>query len=414
MKKIGLIVITLSLIPLLLGTAVGAKKEVSFFLAEYDGLRPEYWQDLNRAFNQANPDIDLEIIPVDWDKLHDKLVVAIAGGRPPDLSVIGTRWLLEYLDIGVAEPIEKHLSKELLDNIEPGAMEARINNVLYALPVAAGPRFLYYRSDIFKKHGIAGPPDTFEEMLADAQKINDPPNLYGVGMSGKKYVELTEFAYYLLGSDGYFFEINPDGSYGKCRINDEAGVGALTFMNDLVNKYKVTQPGVTAYNRDEVQDLFVAGKLGVILIGAYTDVILKQRGATFKWDYGLIPRFAGKDRHSLMITDSIMMFEASKNKEAAAKFLEFCFRDEWRFEFDKQVGFPPVLKSVGKMPYFQAPIYKVMVDSMSGAKGWPLVPEWAECNDIIWDAIGATFLGQKTPKQALDEAAARIDEIREE
>jgi len=413
MKKIGLLVITLSLILLSLGTAVSAQKTVSFFLALYDGLRPEYYHDLERAFEQANPDIDLEIIPVDWDKLHDKLLVSIAGGRPPDLSVIGTRWLLEFLDMGVVEPIEKHLSKELLDNIEPGTMEARINNILYALPVAAGPRFLYYRSDIFEEHGIAGPPDTFEEMLAYAQKINDPPNLYGVGMSGKKYVELTEFAYYLLGNDGYFFEINPDGSYGKCRVNDEAGVGALTFMNDLVNKYKVTQPGVTAYRRDEVQDLFVSGKLGIILIGAYTDVILRQRGVTFKWNYGLMPRFAGKDRHSLMITDSIMMFEASKDKGAAAKFLEFFYQDKWRFEFDKMVGFPPVLKSVGKMPYFQAPIYKVMVDSMPGAKGWPLIPEWAECNDIIWDAIEATFLGQKTPKQALDEAAVRIDEIRE-
>ncbi|NQS88475.1 sugar ABC transporter substrate-binding protein [Patescibacteria group bacterium] len=413
MKKIVLTVITLSLILLLFGTAVSAKKDVNFFLALYDGLRPEYYQDLNRAFNKANPDIDLKIIPVDWNNLHDKLVIAIAGGRPPDLSVIGTRWLLEFLDIGVVEPIEKYLSKELLDNIEPGTMEARINNILYALPVAAGPRFLYYRSDIFEKYGMAVPPDTFEEMLTCAQKINDPPNFYGAGMSGKKYVELTEFAYYLLGNDGYFFEINPDGSYGKCRINDEAGIEALTFMNDLVSKYKVTQPGVTAYTRDDVQDLFVSGKLGIILIGAYTDVILKQRGVSFKWDYGLIPRFAGKDRHSLMITDSIMMFKASKNKEAAAKFLEFFYQDKWRFEFNKQVGFPPVLKSVGKMPYYQAPIYKVMVESMPGAKGWPLVSKWAECNDIIWNAIGATFLGQKTPKQAMNEAAAKIDGIQE-
>jgi len=414
MKKIGVVVMALLIVLILFGTAVSAKKTVTFFLALYDGLTPEYYQDLNRAFNKANPDIDLKIVPVDWNKLHDKLVVSIAGGRPPDLSVIGTRWLLEFLKVGAVEPIEKYLSKKLLDNIEPGAMEARINNILYALPVAIGPRFLYYRTDVFQKYGIAGPPDTFEEMLADAQKINNPPNLYGVGMSGKKYTELTEFAYYLLGNDGYFFKINPDGSYGKCRINDEAGVGALTFMNDLVNKYKVTEPGVTAYTRDEVQDLFVSGKLGIMLSGAFTESILKQRGATFKWGYGLIPHFAGKHRHALVITDSIMMFKASKNKKAAAKFLEFFYQDKWRFEFDKLVGFPPVLKSVGKLPYFQAPIYKVMVESMPGAKGWPLIPEWAECNDIIWDAIGATFLGQKTPKQALDEAAAKIDRIREE
>jgi len=412
MKKIGLIAITLSLIPLLFGTPVGAKKEVNFFLARYDGLRPEYYQDLNRAFSEANPDIDLKIIPVDWEVLHDKLVTAIAGGKPPDLSVIATRWLLEYLDMGIVEPIEKYLTKDLIANIEPAAMEARIKNVLYALPVAVGPRFLYYRSDIFKKHGIAGPPDTFEEMLSQAQKIHNPPDLYAVGMTGKKFHALTEYTYYIYENGGDFFEINPDGSYGKCRINDEAGVGALSFMNDLVNKYKVTQPGVTGYSQDEVQDLWASGKLGFILIGAYTDVVTRQRGATFEWDYALMPHFAGKDRHTLLITDSIMMFKSSKNKEAAAKFLEFFYQDEWRLGFDKQVGFPPVLKSVGKMPYFQAPIYRAMVNSMPGAKGWPLVAEWEECNDIIWNAIGATFLGQKTPQEALDEAAAEIDEIR--
>ncbi len=384
-----------------------AKSEVSIMWAEYDGLTPEYAQDLEAAFEKANPDIDLKIISTPWPVFHEKLITALGAGQPPDLSVIGTRWLLELMDMGVVEPIEQHLSKELLNNIPESIMEGKLKNVLYGLPVAIGPRIMYYRSDLIEKA-----PETFEEMLEIAKKVHNPPDVYGVGMSGKKYTELTEFAYYLYGNGGDFFEMTPEGDYGKCIINNEAGVKALTFMNDLVNKYKVTQPSTLADTRDETQEIFVSGKMGIILIGGYTASLLQQRGVTFEWKPALIPHFEGKPRAPLFITDTIVMFNTSKNKEAAAKFLEFFYQDEWRLPFDKLTGFPPITKSLGDDPYFQKPVYQVMVQSMEGAKPWPLVVEWAECNDIIWDAISSVFLGEKDPQAALDEAAAEIDALR--
>ena len=36
----------------------------------------------------------------------------------------------------------------------------------------------------------------------------------------------------------------------------------------------------------------------------------------------------------------------------------------------------------------------------------------ARMHDLIWDNIEATFLGQKTPQQAMDDAAAAIDALR--
>jgi ABC-type glycerol-3-phosphate transport system substrate-binding protein len=38
--------------------------------------------------------------------------------------------------------------------------------------------------------------------------------------------------------------------------------------------------------------------------------------------------------------------------------------------------------------------------------------EFAEATEIIWDANVEAFLGKKTPKQALDDAAAKIDALR--
>jgi multiple sugar transport system substrate-binding protein len=273
--------------------------------------------------------------------------------------------------------------------------------------VAIGPRLMFYRSDLLDKA-----PDTFEEMLAAAKKIHNPPKMYGVGVAGKKHAELTDFAYYFYGNGGDFFETTPDGDYGKCTVNSEAGVKALTFMSDLANVYKVSQPSFLADARAETQDIFVSGKLGMFMSGGFTGSILDQRKVEFKWAPALIPHFEGKPRAPLFITDTIVMFNTSKNKAGAAKFLEFFYQDEWRLQFDKLVGFPPVTKSLGSDPHFQKPVYQVMVKSMEGAKPWPLIAEWPECTEAIWNAVSAVLLGEKDAKTALDEAAAAIDELR--
>ncbi|RPI80031.1 MAG: sugar ABC transporter substrate-binding protein [Desulfobacteraceae bacterium] len=380
---------------------------VTVFWAEYDGDTADYTTKLEQAFKKENPKIDLQIIRVNWNNLHDRLLTFIAGKKEPDLSVIGTRWLLELNDLNVLEPIDKYLSKSLMNNIDPAAIEGKIGNTLYGLPMAYGTRIMYYRPDL-----VGDVPKTFEELREKALKANNPPNLYGVGMIGRKYVENVEFAYYLFANGGYYFKMNPDGTYGKCDINSPAGVAALTFMNNMVNKDKITQPGVGAYGRDEVQDLFLAGKLAFFLGGGMTYSLLEKNKPNFKWAVAPIPAFKGQKPSSLLVTDSIVMFKRSKNKEAAAKFLEFFYRDEWRLGFDKNTGFPPVTKSLATNPAFQSPSHKTMVASINGAKGWPLIAEWPQSNDIIWEAIEAVFQGHMQPKEALDKAAQKVDALR--
>jgi len=405
-KSLWIICITMMMMFSLVLVA-GAATKVRVMWAEYDGLTPEYAVNLEKAFEEKNPDIDLEIISTPWNEFHDRLITFIAGGNAPDLSVIGTRWLLELMDMGVVEPIEQHLSPELLDNIDPSLFEGRIKGVVYGLPVAAGTRLMYWRSDLLDKA-----PETMEEMRTMLEKVAKPEEkLYGIAITGQKYVELTEYAYFLFGNGGYFFDINEDGSYGKCIVNNEAGVGALSFMNDLV-KDNLTQPGVTAYKRDEVQNLFISGNAAIMMTGGFGATLLNQQNVTFKWDVAPLPHFEGKPQSSLIVTDCMVMFNSSKAKAEASKFLDFFYSDEWRLEFDKLIGFPPVTKSLANHEFFQTPVYKVMVDQIPGSKPWPLMAEWPECNDLIWDNIEATFLGQKTPQQAMDDAAAAIDALR--
>jgi len=53
-----------------------------------------------------------------------------------------------------------------------------------------------------------------------------------------------------------------------------------------------------------------------------------------------------------------------------------------------------------------------LIDAALRAKGWPLMAGFDEITAIIWDANVEAFLGKKTPKKALDDAAAKIDAMR--
>ena len=391
------------------GERAAAKPKVTFFWALYDGLTEDYRASLQSAFIKANPKIQLNIVPVPWDQLHDKLTTALAGGHPPELSVIGTRWLLEFMGLkAIAEP-SKYVSQATLDNIVPGAKEAVVNGKLMGLPIAAGARILAINTSLTTKV-----PQTMEDLEQDAIAANSPPNNYGMIMIGKKNAELTDFVYYFYADGGSFFAMNPDGSFGKSTVNSPAGVKALTTMVKLANQDKVVQPGYLGQTRMESDPVFYAGKAAYDMIGAWADSAMKRAGSTFKVQYAQIPGFAGHPSEPLIVTDSVAFFSGAPeaNLQAAGKFIDFFYKADWKAKFDQLIGFPPVTKDAATLPQFSTPLYKALGEAAVHAKGWPLIDGWAQDSDLVWDAVSKAFLGQMTPQAALDEAAAKIDKSR--
>jgi len=43
----------------------------------YDGLTEDFRASLQDAFVKANPDIDLDIVPIPWENMHDKITTAL-------------------------------------------------------------------------------------------------------------------------------------------------------------------------------------------------------------------------------------------------------------------------------------------------------------------------------------------------
>jgi len=131
MKKVFLIVALVLLMTTSVTFAAGqqeaAKPKVTVFWALYDGLTEEYRVRLQDAFMAEYPEIELDIVPIPWDNVYDKLTTSLAGGNAPELSIIGTRWALELLSLDAIEPVGTYVSKATLDNIFEGTKEAFID-----------------------------------------------------------------------------------------------------------------------------------------------------------------------------------------------------------------------------------------------------------------------------------------------
>lgn len=405
--RIGMILLIVAALVPLVACGPKEKPKVTFFWAGYDGLTEDFRASLETAFNNQSKDSQVQIVPVPWDSLQDKLNTAVAGGTPPDISIVGTRWLLDYMSTNSISEVTQYIGKATLDNINPAAMEAKIKGKLMGIPVAAGARILAINNAITKDV-----PTTMEELEQDAIKANHPPKNYGLFMPGKEHTELTDFAYYFYSAGGDFFETKADGSYGKCTVNSDAGVKALTFMAKLALQDKVVEDKFTTYQRIPGHPLFYAGKIGYVMIGAWVESAMKDAKATFPVTYVDIPPFAGSPQSGLIITDSIAFFSKAKNLKAAGKFIDFFYQDAWKGKFDQLIGFPPVTLSAAKDPFWNTPLYQALNKAALTAKPWPLVDGFDTLNHEVWVACEKVFQGQATPKDALDAAAAAVDKAR--
>src|SRR6478736_2778602 len=62
------------------------------------GAEGEALPDFVQEFTDANPDVDIEVVPIPWDAARDKFQTAIAAGTTPDLAMMGSTWMAEFGD----------------------------------------------------------------------------------------------------------------------------------------------------------------------------------------------------------------------------------------------------------------------------------------------------------------------------
>jgi multiple sugar transport system substrate-binding protein len=393
---------------LALSAAAASAQTVRVTVAEYSSLTGPYFEAAAAAFEAANPGTDIQIEVVPWDVLLQKLTTDISAGANADLSIIGTRWLVDFVQEGIAAPLDDYMDDEFRARfIDVFLTPSVFDGKTYGLPIAASARAMYYNADLFAQAGLDGPPDTWAELVEAARAIDAlGDDIAGFGMQGAQ-IETDVYFYYAFWAFGGDL-IEEDGTSG---LDTEAGYQAAQLYLDLINE-GLTQDGVTSMTREDVQNLFKEGRVGMMITAPFLATQIRNEVPDLNFGVAAIPAGPGGERGTYGVTDSIIMFENSQNKETAFAFLDMLFSTEWRVRFTEGEGFLPVEVEEAAAPVFaNDPVLAQFTALLPEARFAPVIPGWEQIAERTSVALQTIYLGQGDVKETLDAAAADIDRI---
>jgi len=287
----------------------------------------------------------------------------------------------------------------------------------YALPSEGDTAWLWYRKDLFEKAGLT-PPETWEDFYAAAKKLNDPANgVYGAVIGNKPDEAWWDYMYYLFGQGGEL--LNPDNTVA---INNEAGVKALTFYANLL-KEGLVPPDVTTYGYVEILEALSKGKaaMGIEWMAAAQDLLSCEKSLCdadgnpllgyvippgIKQDDGSIKRHTGGSQWSWAIP------ACSENQLEAYKFIEWLTSPEGAKLWAMNGGIPGNIKALSDPAVVEKiPQFALLAEVMPYRSIFPTLTVSPEMLPVVNEGIVAAVTGTKTPQEALDEMAAKLNEI---
>jgi multiple sugar transport system substrate-binding protein len=321
------------------------------------------------------------------------------------------------------------IPEETLAEFTPLLLEhSTVNDRLVQLPRHSDVSNLFYQRSLYEdpekvaafeaEYGYPlAPPETWDQVREQALFFADPPDFYGFQFVGKDEAVTGRFYELLVANGGAFFdeEMRP-------AFNSEAGVQALQFFVDLYNAGAVPA-GVPNYLWDDTGMGFASGTVALNLDwGGWSAFFNDEANSAVAGNVGVLRAPAGSAgiRTGWSGSHSFSITESCDNKEAAASFVTFLT------DFDRQMiearnGMLPTRTAVwdAVLGEFQEQGNDYMVEVFStfrtsmaeDAFTPPLVPEWIEVSNVLWPELQAAIVGDKTPQQALDDAAAEADEI---
>ncbi|MDA3959040.1 ABC transporter substrate-binding protein [Oceanispirochaeta sp.] len=177
--------------------------EIDFWSTQTQSDRQATIQVLIDTFEIMNPNVKINLIPVDENDMATQLNTAAAAGKLPALLESPAENQVAFGSQGLlnSEAVTDLINTVGKDQFYAGTLklnETEISGTYYAAPYHGWVQGIWYRSDWFEEAGL-NPPNTWEDILKAAQYFYQPDkNQYGilVGTKPEAYAEqcFTQFA----------------------------------------------------------------------------------------------------------------------------------------------------------------------------------------------------------------------------
>ena len=367
-----------------------------------------------KQFNKEYPNITIKFQNVPAEEIGEKLTTQIAGGNPPDAAFLDSGTVADFASRGALVNLDDYIARSEVvdpdDYVEAFKASTVYEGSMYGLPFDAETTGLFYRTDRFEEAGIAAPPKTWEEFEATAAKLTNPAEKeYGFILFAP---ESAYYWYPWLWQNGGEL-LSEDNQ--EVRFNSPEAKEAAEFYVGLT---KYVPKDFLNSNSWDGRVAFAQGRVAMYVAGAWFAGTLTSEFPKINGKWATAPLPEGSAGCATTIAgDNLVVFEGSKNHDAAWLWIEFLSRPEnlakWTYLSPGSTLLPPV-KSILESPEVveKKPILKGFVEAMEcGVASRIANPKWPQIEEALNQQLGKAMYGDVTASEALDNAAKEAEEI---
>ncbi|MFE2536589.1 ABC transporter substrate-binding protein [Streptomyces sp. NPDC059371] len=353
-------------------------------------LAPE----LAKFEKQTGIKVKLEVVP--WSDLLNRILTATTSGQGPDVLNIGNTWSASLQATGALLPwdaknFDKIGGKDRFVDSALGSTGAEGKDPA-AVPLYSMAYALYYNKKMFADAGIANPPATWDELVADGKKLSKNGK-WGLGAEGSNASENIHHAFVFAKQHGAdFFTAD-----GKADFTNDGAVAAVKQYVDLMAKDKIIAPGNAEYAQNQSVSDFAKGK-NAMLLWQSAAANLKSQGMS-EDAYGIAPvpvqsgtPGTGANVNSMVAGINLAVFKNTKNLDGAAKFVKFLTSDAEQKILNGAYSSIPPVKTAQTDTAFNSPSNAVLKDTLAkSAAALPQVADESQFETAVGTAVKALF-----------------------
>lgn len=346
------------------------------------------------------------------------LLNIMASGRGPDIFMLHHTWPARYSDKILAAPIEVITAKQVQDNfVDVVYNDFVINNDIVALPLSVDTLALYYNKDLFNTAGIPQPPKTWEQFLADVEKLTIKDESWNIIQAGavlgtaQNINRSTDIiSLLMLQSGAQMVNEKKDNAVfdESVKINGEdfsPGQRALQFYTDFADSLKSIYTWNTRMHYSI--DAFYEGKVAMMFNYSYHLPTIRAKAPYLNFGISTMPQITTSEvnidyanywglavsRNSGASEEAWKFIVWLTNKENSQKYLEAAKRPTARRDLvlwqkdDLDLG--------------------VFAEQALTSRSW-YQKDSASVEIIFADMIESVVLGQATIQEAIDKAVNQV------
>lgn len=392
-----------------------------YFPVAVGGAAADTIENLTAEYAAANPDVNITAIYAgSYQDAGQKALTAARGGNPPQLSVLLSTQMFTLIEEDVIVPFDDFLSEEekseWIGGFYPSFMEnSQTGGKTYGIPFQRSTPVLYWNKEAFAAAGLNPEvaPANWDEMVEMGKALTLKDSSGNVTQWGVR-IPSAGFPYWLfqgLSTPAGAILANADGN--GVNFNDPKVVEALEYLVALSAEHGIMQPGSIDWG--PTPKAFFEGETAMMwtTTGNLTNV---RNNAPFDFGVAMLP--AKERRGAPTGGGNFYLFKDSTNeqKEAAVDFVQWITAPEQAAAWSIATGYiapRPDTWETKTMKAYTADFPPALVarDQLEYAVAELSTYENGKVTQALNDALLAAIAGEKSAKEALDEAQAKAERI---